>query len=72
MTNNFNFNQLPYNFQLELKKLHQEAMQSGNPQEYANKKFGNDPIFQEGMQILNTQGIGALKTYLGNQFNKLR
>ena len=70
--NNFSFNQLPYNFQLGLKNLHQEAMQSGNPQEYVNKKYGNDPIFQEGMQILNTQGINAFRTYLGNQFNKLR
>ena len=72
MTNSFNFNQLPYNFQLELKNLHQEAMQSGNPREFVNKKFGNDPIFQEGMQILNTQGIESFRSYLVNHFNKLR
>ena len=46
--------------------LHQQAMQSGNPQQFLMQKYGNDPMFQQGMKIFNEQGIQGLQNFIAS------
>ena len=65
MNNNF-FNLNPQ-MQQSFQSLQQQAMQSGNPQQFLMQKFGNDPNFMEGMKIFNEQGIQGLQNYIASK-----
>ena len=53
--------------QNSFQSLQMQAMQSGNPQQFLMQKFGNDPVFQEGMKIFNEQGIQGLQNYIASK-----
>ncbi len=47
--------------------LQMQAMQSGNPQQFLMQRFGNDPMFQEGLKIFNEQGIQGLQNFIASK-----
>lgn len=55
--------QMQNNFQ----SLQMQAMQSGNPQQFLMQRFGNDPMFQEGLKIFNEQGIQGLQNFIASK-----
>ena len=65
MTNNF-FNNLSPQMRNSYQTLHQQAMQSGNPQQFLMQKYGNDPMFQQGMKIIYEQGIQGLQSFIAS------
>lgn len=66
MLNNL-FNMMNPQMQNSFQSLQMQAMQSGNPQQFLMQKFGNDPVFQEGMKIFNEQGIQGLQNYIASK-----
>jgi len=68
MNNNF-FNLNPQ-MQQSFQSLQQQAMQSGNPQQFLMQKFNNDPLFQQGWQIFNEQGIQGLQNFIASNLNR--
>lgn len=65
MANNF-FNNLNPQMQNNIQSLFQQAQQSGNPQQFLMQKYGNDPIFQQGIKILNEQGFQGLNNFIAS------
>jgi hypothetical protein len=53
--------------QNSFQSLQMQAMQSGNPQQFLMQKFGNDPMFQEGLKIFNEQGIQGLQNFIASK-----
>ena len=53
--------------QNSFQSLQIQAMQSGNPQQFLMQKFGNDPMFQEGLKIFNEQGIQGLQNFIASK-----
>ena len=47
--------------------LQQQAIQSGNPQQFLMQRYGNDPMFQEGLKIFNEQGIQGLNNFIASK-----
>lgn len=68
MTNNF-FQNLNPQMQNNINSLFQQAMQSGNPQQFLMQKYGNDAMFQQGMKIFNEQGINGLTSFIQTKLN---
>lgn len=68
MNNNF-FNLNPQ-MQQSFQTLQQQAMQSGNPQQFLMQKFNNDPLFQQGWQIFNEQGIQGLQNFIASNLHR--
>lgn len=68
MNNNF-FNLNPQ-MQQSFQTLQQQAMQSGNPQQFLMQKFNNDPLFQQGWQIFNEQGIQGLQNFIVSNLHR--
>lgn len=68
MNNNF-FNLNPQ-MQQSFQSLQQQAMQSGNPQQFLMQKFNNDPLFQQGWKIFNEQGIQGLQNFIASNLNR--
>ena len=66
MLNNF-LNQLNPQMQQSFQSLQMQAMQSGNPQQFLMQRFGNDPMFQEGLKIFNEQGIQGLQNFIASK-----
>ena len=66
MLNNF-FNMMNPQMQNNIQSIQQQAMQSGNPQQFLMQKYGNDPMFQEGMKIFNEQGINGLQNFIASK-----
>ncbi len=66
MLNNF-FNMMNPQMQNNIQSIQQQAMQSGNPQQFLMQKYGNDPMFQEGMKIFNEQGIQGLQNFIASK-----
>ena len=58
--------QMQSNFQ----NLQQEAMRSGNPQQFLVQRYGNDPLFMQGIKIFNEQGIQGLQNYIASKMNR--
>ena len=54
MLNNL-FSMMNPQMQNSFQSLQMQAMQSGNPQQFLMQRFGNDPMFQEGLKIFNEQ-----------------
>ena len=53
--------------QNSFQSLQMQAMQSGNPQQFLMQRFGNDPMFQEGLKIFNEQGIQGLQNFIASK-----
>lgn len=66
MLNNL-FSMMNPQMQNSFQSLQMQAMQSGNPQQFLMQKYGNDPMFQEGMKIFNEQGIQGLQNYIASK-----
>ncbi len=56
--------------QTQLQNLQQEAMRSGNPQQFLMQKYGNDPLFMQGIKIFNEQGIQGLNNFIASKMNR--
>lgn len=65
MANNF-LNMLNPQMQNACQNLLSQTMQSGNPQQFLMQKYGNDPMFQQGMKIFNEQGIQGLQNFIAS------
>lgn len=50
--------------------LQQQAIQSGNPQQFLMQRFGNDPNFSEGLKIFNEKGIQGLNEFIASKMNR--
>ena len=66
MLNNL-FSMMNPQMQNSFQSLQMQAMQSGNPQQFLMQKFGNDPMFQEGLKIFNEQGIQGLQNFIASK-----
>lgn len=66
MLNNL-FSMMNPQMQNSLQSLQMQAMQSGNPQQFLMQRFGNDPMFQEGLKIFNEQGIQGLQNFIASK-----
>ena len=53
--------------QNSFQSLQMQAMQSGNPQQFLMQRFGNNPMFQEGLKIFNEQGIQGLQNFIASK-----
>lgn len=67
--NNF-INMLTPQMQNSFQSLQQQAIQSGNPQQFLMQKFGNDPNFSEGLKIFNEKGIDGLSNFIASKMNR--
>ena len=47
--------------------LTEQAKASQDPQAFMNQRVGYDPIYMQGIKILNTQGFGALTQFINEQ-----
>lgn len=56
--------------QSSFQSLQQEAMRSGNPQQFLMQKYGNDPQFMQGIKIFNEQGIQGLNNFIASKMNR--
>jgi hypothetical protein len=69
MTNNF-FNMMNPQMLNSFQSLQQQAIQSGNPQQFLMQRFGNDPNFSEGLKIFNEKGIKGLNEFIASKMNR--
>ena len=69
MTNNF-FNMMNPQMLNSFQSLQQQAIQSGNPQQFLMQSFGNDPNFSEGLKIFNEKGIQGLIEFIASKMNR--
>lgn len=67
MMNNSFMNILNPQMQKNIQSIQQQALQSGNPQQFLMQRYGNDPMFQEGMKIFNEQGIQGLQNFIASK-----
>lgn len=65
MANNF-FNMLNPQMQQQVQYHIQQAKQSGNPEQYVKQTFGNNPMFMQGFNLLNEQGINGLNNFIAS------
>ena len=66
MLNNL-FSMMNPQMQNSFQSLQMQAMQSGNPQQFLMQRYGNDPMFQEGLKIFNEQGIQGLQNFIASK-----
>ena len=66
MLNNL-FSMMNPQMQNSFQSLQMQAMRSGNPQQFLMQRFGNDPMFQEGLKIFNEQGIQGLQNFIASK-----
>jgi hypothetical protein len=69
MTNNF-FSMMNPQMLNSFQSLQQQAIQSGNPQQFLMQRFGNDPNFSEGLKIFNEKGIQGLNEFIASKMNR--
>ena len=69
MMNNI-FGMFDPQMQSSFQSLQQEAMRSGNPQQFLMQKYGNDPQFMQGLKIFNEQGIQGLNNFIASKMNR--
>lgn len=53
----------------QIDNLYKMAMQAGNPEQFLMQRFGNDPKFQQAMNVVRGKNPEQLQTYLGNILN---
>lgn len=69
MMNNI-FGMFDPQMQSSFQSLQQEAIRSGNPQQFLMQKYGNDPQFMQGLKIFNEQGIQGLNNFIASKMNR--
>ena len=69
MNNNF-LSMLSPQMQNSFQALQQQAMQSGNPQQFLMQRYGNSPNFMQGLKIFNEQGIEGLNKFIASNMNR--
>lgn len=69
MTNNI-FSMMNPQMLNSFQSLQQQAIQSGNPQQFLMQRFGNDPNFSEGLKIFNEKGIQGLNEFIASKMNR--
>ena len=52
--------------------IYNEAMQSGNPEQFLSQRFGNNPNFQKALNIYKSKTPDEINTYLGNIYNSMK
>lgn len=55
----------------QLENIQRLAMQGGNPEHFFLQRFGNDPKFQQAMNIVRGKSPEELNSYLGNLYNSM-
>lgn len=55
----------------QIENMHKMAIQGGNPEQFFMQRFGNDPKFQQAMNIVRNKNPQELDYYLGNLYNSL-
>lgn len=53
----------------QIDNLYKMAMQAGNPEQFLMQRFGNDPKFQQAINVVRGKNPEQLQTYLGNILN---
>ncbi|MCM1339779.1 MAG: hypothetical protein NC191_08920 [Muribaculaceae bacterium] len=53
----------------QIENIHRMAMQGGNPEQYLMQQFGNDPKFQQVVNLVRNKSPEELNNYLGNIYN---
>lgn len=53
----------------QIDNLYKMAMQGGNPEQFLMQRFGNDPKFQQAMNVVRSKNPEQLQVYLGNILN---
>lgn len=73
MLNNIHniFMKLDPQTQARVQSIYNSAMNSGNPEQYLNQQFGNNPAFMRAMELKKTKSTDELNTYLGNVYNTM-
>ena len=66
MNNNF-FNMMNPQMQQQVQYHLQQARYSGNPEQYVNRVFGNAPMFSEGYNLFNQQGVQSLNNFIASK-----
>lgn len=54
-----------------IENIHKMAMQGGNPEQYLMQRFGNDPKFQQVVNLVRNKSPEEFNSYLGNLYNSL-
>jgi len=67
MMNNSFFNMMNPQMQQQVQYHVQQARQSGNPEQYVKQVFGNSPMFSEGYNLFNQQGIQSLNNFIASK-----
>lgn len=55
----------------QIQNIHKMAMQGGNPEQFLMQKFGNNPQFQQVVNLVRGKSPEELNNYLGNIYNSL-
>lgn len=55
----------------QIENIHKMAMQGGNPEQYLMQKFGNNPQFQQAVNLVRGKSPDELNNYLGNLYKSL-
>lgn len=64
-------NKIPPQMRSQIENIHKMAMQGGNPEQYLMQKFGNNPQFQQAVNLVRSKSPDELNNYLGNIYNSL-
>ena len=67
MMNNSFFSLMNPPMQQQVQYHAQQARQSGNPEQYVKQVFGNSPMFSEGYNLFNQQGIQSLNNFIASK-----
>lgn len=55
----------------QIENIHKMAMQGGNPAEFLMQRFGNNPKFQQAIEIVRNKTPEEINNYLGNLYTSL-
>lgn len=55
----------------QIENIQKMAMQGGNPEQYLMQRFGNDPKFQQVVNLVRSKSPEDFNNYLGNIYNSL-
>ena len=71
MLQNIMMSKMNPQMRVQIENLHKMAMQGGNPEHFFLQRFGNDPKFQQAMNIVRNKSPEEFNNYLGNLYNSL-
>lgn len=71
MLHNIMMSKMSPEMRSQIDNLYKMAMQAGNPEQYFMQRFGNDPKFQQAMNVVKNKSPEELNNYFGNIYNSL-